>query len=66
MITLNPEMTAMNKHSKMVRIGLWGIALIGGVWLLSQLSACNTMDGFGKDISSMGNALSNASSSDED
>jgi predicted small secreted protein len=59
-------MTAMNKHSRMVRIGLWGIALIGGVWLLTQLGACNTMNGFGEDISSMGNALSNAASSDEE
>ena len=56
----------MNKHNRMVRIGMWGLALIGGAWLLSHLSACNTMDGFGKDISSMGDALSNAASSDED
>jgi predicted small secreted protein len=36
---------------------LWLVVLLGGMWTLTNLSACNTVEGMGEDIEDTGEAI---------
>ena len=48
------------------KYGLWLLALLGGMWTLTSLSACNTVEGMGEDVEDVGEGVSGAARGADD
>ena len=51
----------MNSKNTLRRSALWLIVLLSGLWSMSRLTACHTVEGMGADVEDTGGAIQGAS-----
>lgn len=50
----------------LIRYSLWLVVLTGGLWTLTSLTACNTVEGMGEDVEDVGEGVSGAARGADD
>lgn len=50
----------------LIRYSLWLVVLAGGLWTLTSLTACNTVEGMGEDVEDVGEGVSGAARGADD
>ena len=45
---------------------LWLLVMLGGMWALTNLSACNTVEGMGEDVEDAGEGVQGAAQGADD
>jgi len=58
----------LQRSSTMTRRGkvLWLLVMLGGMWALTNLSACNTVEGMGEDVEDAGEGVQGAAQGADD